>query len=72
MVNSSEKVSPKSPSLLPSRWTSVLKFYNDFEILILFGLAVMIAKIYPPLGSNYLNPKITATWIAVVFIFGAS
>jgi hypothetical protein len=65
-----EKVQPKC-SLLPSSfWTSVWKFYNDFEILILFGLAVIVAKIYPPLGSIYLYPKITATWIAVVFIFG--
>jgi hypothetical protein len=70
--NSKDEVKQKCWSLFPTSdfWTCVWKFYHDFEILILFGVAVLIAKIYPPLGSIYLCPKITATWIAVVFIFG--
>lgn len=28
-----------------------------------------LARIYPTLGADYLKPKITATWIAVVIIF---
>jgi len=32
-------------------------------------LAIILAKAYPPLGATYLKPKITASWIAVIFIF---
>jgi sodium/bile acid cotransporter 7 len=29
----------------------------------------LLARAYPPLGAVYLAPEITATWIAVIFIF---
>lgn len=32
------------------------------------GLAILLAYIYPPIGLA-LAPEITASWIAVVFIF---
>ncbi|KAI2491478.1 SBF-like CPA transporter family (DUF4137) [Fragilaria crotonensis] len=47
----------------------VVEFYNAYEILILFAVVIFLAKAYPPLGSKYLVPQITAKWIAVVFIF---
>ena len=47
------------------------KFYNEYELLILFAVVTLLAKAYPPLGAKYLLPQITAKWIAVVFIFGA-
>lgn len=46
--------------------------YHEYEILILFAVAIFLAKVYPPLGDEYLYPQITAKWIAVVFIFGTS
>lgn len=30
---------------------------------------ILIARAYPPLGSVYLLPQITATWITVLFVF---
>ena len=32
-------------------------------------IAILLAKVYPPLGAIYLYPQITATWIAVMFVF---
>jgi predicted permease len=48
---------------------SILAFYvtNQFPINIM--LAILLAKAYPPLGADYLEPEITATWIAVAIIF---
>jgi hypothetical protein len=40
---------------------------NDFLILVV--LAICLAKAYPPLGAKYVQPKITATWIAIMIIF---
>merc|ERR1711966_533961 len=44
-------------------------FYWKNEFLVLILLAILLALAYPPLGAIYLAPEITATWIAVVFIF---
>jgi sodium/bile acid cotransporter 7 len=52
------------------KWrTKLVKFYFDNEFLVLVVLAILLARAYPPLGATYLAPEITATWIAVVFIF---
>lgn len=40
---------------------------NEFVILIV--LDMVLARIYPPLGAKYLYPQITASWIAITFIF---
>ena len=40
---------------------------NDFLILVV--LAICLAKAYPPLGAEYVQPQITATWIAIMIIF---
>jgi len=45
------------------------KFYVANEFLILIILVILLARAYPPIGAIYLAPKITATWIAVMFIF---
>lgn len=45
------------------------KFYGRYEFLILLIVVVLLARAYPPLGAKYLAPKITATWIAVWYIF---
>jgi hypothetical protein len=48
----------------------LVDFYFKNEFLIMILLAIALAKAYPPLGADYLKPKITATWVAVVIIFG--
>ena len=40
---------------------------NDFLILVV--LAICLAKAYPPLGAEFVQPQITATWIAIMIIF---
>ena len=44
-------------------------FYWANEFLILVVCAILLARAYPPLGADYLQPEITATWLAVCFIF---
>jgi sodium/bile acid cotransporter 7 len=48
------------------RW---VKFYHQNSFLVLVCLAFLLAYAYPPLGAIYLQPQITAKWIAVIFIF---
>ena len=50
-------------------WKKWCKFYNTNSFLILVICAILLAYAYPPLGAVYLAPQITATWIAVMFIF---
>ena len=47
-----------------------IDFYWANEFVILVVIVILLARAYPPLGAEYLYPQITATWIAVVFIFG--
>ena len=49
-----------------SRWAAV---YARHSFLILVIIAILLAYAWPPLGAIYLAPDITATWIAVMFIF---
>jgi hypothetical protein len=51
-------------------WIWWCHVYAKNSFLILVVLAVLLALAYPPLGAVYLAPEITATWIAVIFIFG--
>lgn len=48
---------------------SCIDFYWKYEFLILVVLSIALAKAYPPLGEDYLAKEITASWIAVIFIF---
>ncbi|CAB9510746.1 bile acid cotransporter 7 [Seminavis robusta] len=53
----------------PTCWERFVKFYWANEFVILIVIVILLARAYPPLGAVYLAPHITATWIAVVFIF---
>jgi sodium/bile acid cotransporter 7 len=44
-------------------------FYFANEFLVLVVTAILLARAYPPLGATYVQPQITATWIAVALIF---
>jgi len=59
---------PKPPfyKRLYTKWISI---YTKHSFLILVICAILLAYAYPPLGAEYLQPQITATWIAVIFIF---
>lgn len=45
-------------------------FYATNHFLIKAVLAIVVAKVYPPLGGQILQPQITGQWLAVMFIFG--
>ena len=60
---------PPSQQKAKSFLQRLLEFYRQYDFLILLIAAVLLAKAYPPLGAIYLAPKITATWIAVMYIF---
>jgi sodium/bile acid cotransporter 7 len=50
-------------------WNAWCKFYNKNEFIIQVIIAILLARAYPPLGADYLQPDITSTWICVLFIF---
>ncbi|KAL9190028.1 hypothetical protein ACHAXT_007239 [Thalassiosira profunda] len=60
---------PAKPSLPRRCWAKWTKIYATHSFLILVICAILLAYAYPPLGAVYLAPDITATWIAVMFIF---
>jgi hypothetical protein len=47
----------------------VINFYKEYDVLVLLVFVILLAYAYPPLGADYLEPQITATWIAVMYIF---
>jgi len=53
----------------PTFREKVIQFYEANEFLLLIIFAIVLAKIYPPLGAKYLVPDISADWIMVMFIF---
>lgn len=53
----------------PSKWQRLVDFYWENEFVILVVLVILLARAYPPLGAEYLAEEITASWIAVIFIF---
>ncbi|CAJ1945100.1 unnamed protein product [Cylindrotheca closterium] len=53
----------------PKLWNAFVKFYFKNEFIMQVVIAILLARAYPPLGADYLQPQITATWICVVFIF---
>ncbi|KAL3944256.1 MAG: hypothetical protein SGBAC_001650 [Bacillariaceae sp.] len=50
-------------------WNAFVKFYFKNEFIMQVVIVILLARAYPPLGADYLQPQITATWICVVFIF---
>jgi sodium/bile acid cotransporter 7 len=73
--NQQDNTPIESSSTSPDRsiyiraWNKWCAFYTTNSFLILVICAILLAYAYPPLGAVYLAPQITATWIAVVFIF---
>ncbi|KAL7541024.1 hypothetical protein ACHAXR_010570 [Thalassiosira sp. AJA248-18] len=67
-----ENAPQPQPQLIPlhkrlyQKWQ---KIYATHSFLVLVICAILLAYAYPPLGATYLAPQITATWIAVMFIF---
>jgi hypothetical protein len=62
----------QQPSCLQKAWRKWCDFCTENEFVVLVVVAICLARAYPPLGADYLQPEITSTWIAVVFIFGKS
>ena len=58
-----------TPSLGKKIWNLLCKIYNNNDFIIQVIIVILLAYAYPPLGADYLQPKITSTWIAVMFIF---
>jgi solute carrier family 10 (sodium/bile acid cotransporter), member 7 len=55
------------------RWLrTVWTFYMDYQFPCHIVLAIALARAYPPLGAEYLKPKITASALAVAIIFFVS
>jgi sodium/bile acid cotransporter 7 len=50
-------------------YTKLCNIYATHSFLIKALILILLAYAYPPLGAIYLAPQITATWIAVIFIF---
>ena len=64
-----DAAAPSNESWLRIFGRKLLAFYlmYDFPVHILIGIC--LARAYPPLGAEYLKPKITASWIATGIIF---
>ena len=45
------------------------KLFNKYHIIILITIAILLARVYPPLGATYVLPHVTSSWIAVMEIF---
>jgi sodium/bile acid cotransporter 7 len=50
-------------------YTKLCNIYATHSFLTKALILILLAYAYPPLGAIYLAPQITATWIAVIFIF---
>jgi sodium/bile acid cotransporter 7 len=50
-------------------WNAWWKFYSNNDFIIQVVIAILLARAYPPLGAEYLQPEITSTWICVLYIF---
>jgi len=64
--NPSSSLSLETKSTCCSR---IYDFYLSNSFLLKAGAVIIAAKTFPPLGAVYLCPQITATWLAVIFIF---
>lgn len=69
VVNESNEEAEAKITCCRRYWTGLVTFYNTNSFLVKAVLAILIALAYPRLGAKYVQPQITATWIAVVFIF---
>mmetsp|Transcript_8098 Transcript_8098/g.16968 ORF Transcript_8098/g.16968 Transcript_8098/m.16968 type:complete len:407 (+) Transcript_8098:34-1254(+) len=62
----------KSPSCFDTSWERLSDFFNRNSLVVLIFSAITFSYTYPPLGAVYLNPNITASWVAVLIIFFVS
>ena len=46
-----------------------IDLYRRNEVFILVLCAILLARMDPPIGATYVQPNITASYIAVIFIF---
>jgi hypothetical protein len=71
LVTATSSLTPSSNSNSSS--TAIKTFFIDLyetnHFLLKAILAIIIAKLYPPLGAEILYPQITGQWCAVMFIF---
>lgn len=58
-----------TPSISKRIYSKCQSIYTTHSFLIKALILILLAFAYPPLGAQYLAPQITATWIAVIFIF---
>jgi sodium/bile acid cotransporter 7 len=64
-----EEEQQEEKSRLQRFMQSIFAFYVKNQFPLHTMLAILLARAYPPLGADYLQPEITATWIAVAIIF---
>lgn len=64
--------SHKGCSFFSKLWNLWCLIYDEYSFLVLICLSVLVAFAYPPLGAIYVRPQISASWCAVIFIFGKS
>lgn len=60
---------PDPPASPPTPLSRLLSFAIAQQFLLLILLSILLAYLYPPLGSTYLHPEITSTYLAVIGIF---
>lgn len=68
-AEATEETGAEDVTLCHQFWLDVLAFYNANSFPVKAVLAILLASAYPRLGAEYVHPQITATWIAVLFIF---
>jgi len=67
---SQEQDMTEQEAVAPQTWREKLSHYYEKEgLLIEVLVAIVLARIYPRLGAEYLFPEVTAHWIAVILIF---
>ena len=50
-------------------WNQLKQIYRKETLLVEVLIVIMLAKIYPRIGTDFVFPEITAHWIAVMTIF---
>ena len=65
----SESQETDQTSQLRRIWTTWCRFYSENEFVLLVAAAILLAEAYPALGAKYLQPQVSADWVAVILIF---
>mmetsp|Transcript_11381 Transcript_11381/g.17090 ORF Transcript_11381/g.17090 Transcript_11381/m.17090 type:complete len:389 (-) Transcript_11381:51-1217(-) len=67
IAETEEESEPKTIGQIIGDKVSGIWATHSFLVMVVF--AIIIAWAYPPLGADYLQPQVTATWVAVMIIF---